>query len=62
DLVCLVGEEFSKALQGRTEVKARWFATSDELASWLKENHVSGSTILVKGSRGIQMEKVIPEL
>ena len=62
DLVCLVGDEFRKALEGREGCSAKWFATSDELASWLKENQVDGFTILVKGSRGIQMEKVIPEL
>ena len=63
DLVCLVGEEFRKALEaeaGKPSVK--WFADSDELAAWLKANPVSGTTVLVKGSRGIRMEKAIPEL
>ena len=60
DLVCLVGEEFSKAAAGKDGV--RCFATSDDLAVWLKENPVSDATVLVKGSRGIRMEKVLPEL
>ena len=62
DLVCLVGEEFGKALSVRPSANALWFASSDELASWLREHPVSGATVLVKGSRGIQMEKTLPEL
>ena len=62
DLVCLVGEEFGKALPGKERDGVRWFPDSEGLASWLKANPVSGATILVKGSRGIQMEKVLPEL
>ena len=60
DLVCLVGEEFGKVVKEGDPVK--WFATSDDLAAWLKDNAPSGATILVKGSRGIRMEKVLPEL
>ena len=62
DFVCLVGEEFRKALIGNERDNVFWFATSEDLASWLKANPVSGATILVKGSRGIQMEKALPEL
>ncbi len=38
------------------------FPDSATLAAWLHDNPVSGCAILVKGSRGIQMEKVLPEL
>ena len=62
DLVCLVGDEFAKALVSRPSEGVRWFASSEELAAWLKGNPVNGMTILVKGSRGIQMEKTLPEL
>ena len=67
DLVCLVGEEFRKALEEVTEPveetsNAKWFPTSDDLVAWLKENPVSDHTILIKGSRGIRMEKILPEL
>ena len=64
DLVCLVGEEFHKALGTVPELVevTKWFQTSDELATWLKENPISDRTILIKGSRGIRMEKVLPEL
>ena len=59
-LVCLVGGEFSKVCQGNDAVHC--FATSDELAKWLADNPVDGATILIKGSRGTRMEKVIPAL
>ena len=73
DLICLVGEEFRKALgrvhepvegtvSSRNTSKAIWFPTSDDLATWLKENQISDHTILIKGSRGIRMEKILPEL
>ena len=66
DLVCLVGEEFRKALGKVTEpvevTGPHWFLTSDDLVTWLKSNPVSDHTILLKGSRGIRMEKVLSEL
>lgn len=78
DLVCLVGEEFRKALDsavaeplGRQDsptietqeaTNLHWFPTSDDLLSWLKSNPVSGYTVLIKGSRGIRMEKILSEL
>ena len=62
DLVCLVGEEFGKAVAESGTSYVKCFRDSDELASWLRENPVSGATVLVKGSRGIRMEKVLPEL
>ena len=57
--ICLVGEEFTKASAG-TNLLA--FPTSEALASHLREHPILGCTILVKGSRSIRMEKVIPEL
>ena len=59
-LVCLVGKEFSSVCEGMDAV--RCFETSDALVEWLKENPVDGATVLVKGSRGTRMEKVIPAL
>ena len=56
----LVGKEFAAACEGVDAVKC--FASSDDLAAWLRENPVSETTVLVKGSRGTRMEKVIPEL
>ncbi len=62
---CLVGEEFKKALEAschpeRSEGShASWFPDSEALASWLAEHPVRDAVILIKGSRGIQMEKVL---
>lgn len=62
--VCLVGEEFSKALALRERIEnvLGHFADSEKLASYLKEKPIRNACVLVKGSRGIQMEKVIPSL
>lgn len=72
DRVFLVGDEFSKALSefaasnvSLMELVGTGFfycRNSEELASYLKENPMSDSLVLVKGSRGIRMETVIPEL
>lgn len=62
DLVCLVGEEFAKAAEAEKAAGVKCFTTSGDLADWLKENPVSGAVVLVKGSRGIRMEKTVPEL
>ncbi|MCR4844728.1 MAG: UDP-N-acetylmuramoyl-tripeptide--D-alanyl-D-alanine ligase [Bacteroidales bacterium] len=55
----MVGEEFKKAADG-TGIPC--FATSDELAAWLQENPLQSCTVLVKGSRGTRMEKVLEAL
>ena len=61
---CLVGEEFQKALASFADADRRisWFPSSEALAEHLKAHPISGAMILVKGSRGIQMEKAIPNL
>ena len=58
-----VGEEFGKALQELgPEPAPAWFADSAALSAYLLEHPVSGAVVLVKGSRGIQMEKTLPAL
>lgn len=52
--VLLVGEHFAK-----TNHKFKAFSNVNELISHLSENTVSGHLVLIKGSRGIQLEKVI---
>ena len=59
-LVCLVGKEFSAACEDMDAVCC--FETSDALVEWLKANPVDEATVLVKGSRGPRMEKVISVL
>ena len=59
-LVCLVGKEFAKVCPQSDKILS--FETSEALAQWLAENPVDGATVLIKGSRGTRMEKVIPAL
>lgn len=57
--IFLVGPVFS-----RLKVSGNYlhFNDSGELADWLRDNPVTGSTILIKGSRLIGLEKVVPFL
>ena len=59
---CLVGEEFRKALDALPGGNEAWFPDSEALAAHLAAEPVRDAVILVKGSRGIQMEKVLPNL
>ena len=59
---CLVGEEFQKALAALPPGDEQWFPDSEALAAHLSQHPVKDSVILVKGSRGIQMEKVLSTL
>ena len=54
----LVGPDFSTA----TGQKFLCFTTSDEATKWLSDQNIEGFLILVKGSRGIKMEKVLEAL
>ncbi|MBQ9450136.1 MAG: UDP-N-acetylmuramoyl-tripeptide--D-alanyl-D-alanine ligase [Bacteroidales bacterium] len=59
---CLVGEEFRKALDALDPGTEAWFPTSEALAAHLAAHPAAGAVILIKGSRGIQMEKVLTVL
>lgn len=56
DSVLLVGPEFTKAAQSSS---IPCFSTVDELSKYLEKKSICDSTILIKGSRGIRLEKVI---
>ncbi len=58
DNVLLVGPEFQEAAGSRFTS----FADSTAAREWLRKHSLQGYTILVKGSRGIQMEKVLEAL
>ena len=60
--VFFVGKEFGAVSSVADGTTAMFFNTSDELAEYLKANPVSGATVLIKGSRGTRMEKVLPVL
>jgi UDP-N-acetylmuramoyl-tripeptide--D-alanyl-D-alanine ligase len=51
----LVGKEFEP-----WKMAFPYFETVDTLISWMANNPVEHKTILIKGSRGIQLERVIP--
>ena len=60
-----VGKEFIAASAQFAESELgglSFFSTSDELAQYLTEHPLEGATVLIKGSRGTRMEKVIPVL
>lgn len=50
--VVLVGSEFFKL----NDTGFKLFKTTDECKAYLKEEQISGNTILIKGSRGMKME------
>ena len=55
----LVGPLF---IQAGKKVNARTFLTSDDVVEYLKANQIKDSMILIKGSRGIKLEKVVDVL
>jgi len=55
--VLLVGKEF-ESVSG----KYTWFETSQDAADYVKKNKPSSATILIKGSRGSSMEKLLDAL
>lgn len=57
--VLLVGPFFKES--GKS-IKAKTFSNSDELVAYLKIHPVKNNTILIKGSRGIKLEKVVEVL
>lgn len=54
-----IGEEFYK-LKGNVE--ARFYRNTEEAFEALKHTPIRNSTILVKGSRGMKLEKILPLL
>lgn len=54
----LVGKEFSKINQS----KFKTFATAEEAKTFLKNEKISNTLILIKGSRGIKLENVLESI
>jgi len=57
--VILVGPEFSKACSSKT---INVFADTNEAMAWLRTNLLKDASILIKGSRGIALEKLLDVL
>ena len=55
--IYLVGKGFGKFSEG-----CLYFGSSDDCANYLLNNPIQNSVILVKGSRGVKLEKVVPFL
>jgi UDP-N-acetylmuramoyl-tripeptide--D-alanyl-D-alanine ligase len=62
--IYLVGADFASALAQINEniANVQHFSSSDKLAERLAENKVEDSVVLIKGSRGTRMEKVVEKL
>ncbi len=58
--VLLVGEHMQQALANLPQ--AYYFPDKFGLHNWLQDNPITNSFLLVKGSRGIQLESVLPFL
>jgi UDP-N-acetylmuramoyl-tripeptide--D-alanyl-D-alanine ligase len=61
DCIVFVGEKFKKALMSETK-KYLWFPNSEEASVWFAEQKFAGFTFLLKGSRGMKIEKVLEVL
>ena len=58
-VILLAGPQFRQAAAG---TRAELFGSSEEVAEWLRQRRPEGYNVLVKGSRGMMMEKVFPLL
>ena len=64
----LAVESFKAKLQkkeikrAKINSKVRWFATSEQAGNFLEQNVMEKDVILVKGSRGMKMEKIVIKL
>ncbi|HUM51187.1 MAG TPA: UDP-N-acetylmuramoyl-tripeptide--D-alanyl-D-alanine ligase [Chitinophagales bacterium] len=54
--IVLVGKEFNNTITSETVIK---FITTDEVKIWFQKQQITNAEILLKGSRGMKMEKVI---
>lgn len=55
-------EEYQKNQKSRIEDSFIWFAKSEEAGKFLQEFILPGDILLIKGSRGMAMDKIVEEL
>ena len=62
--IILVGNEFAKAYEKSDGLAAEYalYPTTDDAFKVLEKEHISNSLVLLKGSRGIALEKLIEKL
>ena len=58
DVIVFIGKHFKQALN-KSGFKNFWFPDSNLAQEWFKKQKFTGYTLLLKGSRGIKVEKVI---
>lgn len=58
DNVVFIGKNFKKALKD-SSIKYHWFSDSDKAKVWFDKQKFDGFTFLLKGSRGIKVERVL---
>lgn len=58
DQVVLIGENLGRAIQKMCK-KYQWFKNSDEARDWFEKQDFKSFTFLLKGSRGIAVEKAV---
>ena len=58
DCIVFVGKSFKKALE-KTKESYHWFSDSDSAKRWFNKQQFKNYTFLLKGSRGIKIEKIL---
>lgn len=59
-LACLVGQEFYR--HRKTSPGLHFFKNLEEVTAWLREHPIQDARVLLKGSRGMQLEQLLPLL
>jgi UDP-N-acetylmuramoyl-tripeptide--D-alanyl-D-alanine ligase len=59
DQIILVGSEFGKVVSSEGEILH--FQNAEQAKQWFFKENLSGATILLKGSRGIGLEKILSD-
>lgn len=60
--ILLVGEQFLNAAQKENLLSAKLFINVSDCNSWLSDNPIRNSHILIKGSRRMELEKTVARL
>lgn len=56
DTIILIGNNFKKVLKNNN---VKWFQNSESAKEWFKRQNFNGFTFLLKGSRGVRVERVV---
>jgi UDP-N-acetylmuramoyl-tripeptide--D-alanyl-D-alanine ligase len=56
NIIVAIGREFSEVISSKT---IQYFETTEEAKNWYKQQKFGRDTILIKGSRGMALEKIL---